>query len=386
MTESRALMAGKKGLVMGVANERSLAWGIARSLAEHGAELALTYQGEALEKRVRPLADQVGSKLVLPCDVTDEAGLDAVFDTLKKEWGKIDFLIHAIAYSDKNELSGMYVDTSRDNFMMTMDISVYSFTAVARRAAALMDSAEFKEELAAVRALPLVDHEKSWTLKKRLLELLFSDVKARGGDLEFSAWRAQMGEPLERHATFDALSEHFLTERRFWPGEWPEDFKNPRSDVVAWFREELQDNLHAIYTSDPESIKLLETGEISVAAWGILPNVYRHLGPDSKYQFIMPAPRFLADIPVSIVKGRSDAQRAAAIKFVDFMLSPESQTTMASIAGTIPANPKAEAPEKLKSIIPPMPIQDVYHMDWSAVNANYSKWEERWMREVQVRR
>lgn len=148
----------------------------------------------------------------------------------------------------------------------------------------------------------------------------------------------------------------------------------------------LKDNLHAVYKSDPESIKLLETGEISVAAWGILPNVYRHLGPDSKYQFIMPAPRFLADIPVSIVKGRSPAQRAAAIKFVNFMLSPESQTTMASIAGTIPANPKAEVPEKLKSIIPPMPVKDVYQMDWSVVNENYSKWEERWMREVQVRR
>lgn len=132
------LMSGKRGLVMGVANDRSIAWGIAEKLHMSGAELAFTYQGEALEKRVRPLADQTGSKLVLPCDVTDEAGLDAVFDTLKKEWGKIDFLIHAIAYSDKNELSGMYVNTSRDNFMTTMDISVYSFTAVARRAAELM--------------------------------------------------------------------------------------------------------------------------------------------------------------------------------------------------------------------------------------------------------
>jgi len=133
------LMSGKRGLVMGVANDRSIAWGIAEKLHQSGAELAFTYQGDALEKRVRPLADKVGSKLVMPCDVTDEAGLDAVFETLKKEWGKIDFLIHAIAYSDKNELTGMYVDTSRDNFMMTMDISVYSFTAVARRAAALMN-------------------------------------------------------------------------------------------------------------------------------------------------------------------------------------------------------------------------------------------------------
>ena len=133
------LMSGKRGLVMGVANDRSIAWGIAEKLHQSGAELAFTYQGEALEKRVRPLADKVGSKLVLPCDVSDEAGLDAVFDTIKKEWGGLDFLIHAIAYSDKNELSGMYVDTSRDNFSRTMDISVYSFTAVARRAAALMN-------------------------------------------------------------------------------------------------------------------------------------------------------------------------------------------------------------------------------------------------------
>lgn len=149
---------------------------------------------------------------------------------------------------------------------------------------------------------------------------------------------------------------------------------------------ELKDNIHAIYKSDPESIKLLETGEISVAAWGILPNVYRHLGPDSKYVFVMPAPRFLADIPVSIVKGRSAAQTAAAKKFVDFMLRPDSQATMASIAGTIPANAKAEVPEKLKTVIPSIPVQEVYQMDWSAVNAQYSKWEERWMREVQVRR
>jgi len=149
---------------------------------------------------------------------------------------------------------------------------------------------------------------------------------------------------------------------------------------------ELKNNIHAIYKSDPESIKLLETGEIAVAAWGILPNVYRHLGPDSKYVFVMPAPRFLAEIPVSIVKGRSPAQTAAAKKFVDFMLRPDSQTTMASIAGTIPANAKAAVPEKLKTVIPAIPVPDVYKMDWSVVNANYSKWEERWMREVQVRR
>ncbi len=149
---------------------------------------------------------------------------------------------------------------------------------------------------------------------------------------------------------------------------------------------ELKDNLRAIYKTDPESIKLLETGEIAVAGWGILPNVYRHLGPDTKYEFVMPAPRFLATIPVSIVGGRGDEQREAAEKFVNLMLAPESQTIMASIAGTIPANPSAAAPEKLKAMIPPLPVTDVYSVDWTLVNAQYPKWEERWMKEVQVRR
>ncbi|TVQ85307.1 MAG: enoyl-[acyl-carrier-protein] reductase FabI [Micavibrio sp.] len=132
------IMAGKRGLIMGVANDRSIAWGIAEKAYMNGAELAFTYQGDALKKRVVPLAEKAGSNLVLPCDVTDEAGLDAVFDAIKKEWGGLDFLVHAIAYSDKNELSGLYLDTSRDNFLRTMDISVYSFTSVARRAAPLM--------------------------------------------------------------------------------------------------------------------------------------------------------------------------------------------------------------------------------------------------------
>jgi putative spermidine/putrescine transport system substrate-binding protein len=147
----------------------------------------------------------------------------------------------------------------------------------------------------------------------------------------------------------------------------------------------LKDNLHAVYKTDPESIKLLETGEISVAGWGILPNVYAHLGPDSKYQFVMPAPRFLATIPVSIVKGRGADQEAAAEKFVDFMLEPSSQTVMTTIAGTLPSNPKADAPEKLKSIIPALPVPDVYNIDWSVVNSNFSAWQDRWAKEVQVR-
>lgn len=123
---------------MGVANDRSIAWGIAQAARAQGAELAFTYQGEALEKRVRPLAETVGSSLVLPCDVSDEASIDAVFDTLAKTWGKIDFLVHAIGFSDKEELRGRYADTSLQNFQNTMHISVFSFTSVARRAAALM--------------------------------------------------------------------------------------------------------------------------------------------------------------------------------------------------------------------------------------------------------
>ena len=133
------VMTGKRGLIMGVANDRSIAWGIAAKLAEQGAELAFTFQGEALEKRVRPLAASVNSDLVLPCDVTDEASVDIVFSTLADKWGKLDFVLHAIAYSDKEELKGQYVDTSRGNFQRTMDISVYSFTHIAQKATTMMN-------------------------------------------------------------------------------------------------------------------------------------------------------------------------------------------------------------------------------------------------------
>ena len=132
------LMQGKKGLIMGVANDRSIGWGIAAAAAAQGADLAFTFQGDALKKRVEPLAQSVGSDLVLPCDVTDEDSVEAVFSTLQEKWGKLDFLVHAIAYSDKEELKGGYVDTTRENFRRTMDISVYSFTAIARRAAEMM--------------------------------------------------------------------------------------------------------------------------------------------------------------------------------------------------------------------------------------------------------
>ena len=132
------LMAGKRGLIMGLANDKSIAWGIAKACADHGAELAFSYQGEALKKRVEPLAAQVGATELVECDVSDPASLDALFVHLKKVWGKLDFVVHAIGFSDKNELRGRYVDTSAANFQMTMDISVYSFTAVCQRAAAMM--------------------------------------------------------------------------------------------------------------------------------------------------------------------------------------------------------------------------------------------------------
>ncbi|WP_042703613.1 enoyl-ACP reductase FabI [Azospirillum sp. B506] len=138
MSNPMPLMAGKRGLIMGVANDRSIAWGIASTLAQHGAELAFTYQGDALLKRVKPLAEQVGAKLVLPCDVTDEASIDATFAAIEQDWGGLDFVVHAIAFSDKNELDGLYLDTTRANFLRTMDISCYSFTAVAQRAVPLM--------------------------------------------------------------------------------------------------------------------------------------------------------------------------------------------------------------------------------------------------------
>lgn len=132
------LMTGKRGLIMGVANDHSIAWGIAKALFDQGAELAFTYQGEAFGKRVEPLAESVGSSILIPCDVEDIATVDAVFERLQREWGKIDFLVHAIAFSDKNELKGKYANTSRENFSRTMLISCFSFTEIAKRAAALM--------------------------------------------------------------------------------------------------------------------------------------------------------------------------------------------------------------------------------------------------------
>jgi enoyl-[acyl-carrier protein] reductase I len=138
MAGGQGLMAGKRGLILGVANNRSIAWGIAKACADHGAEIALTYQGEAFKKRVEPLAAELGAHVAGHCDVTDPASLDAVFDNVAKKFGRLDFLVHAIAFSDKEELDGRYIETTRDNFLRTMDISVFSFTTVAKRAEPLM--------------------------------------------------------------------------------------------------------------------------------------------------------------------------------------------------------------------------------------------------------
>jgi enoyl-[acyl-carrier protein] reductase I len=138
MAAATGLLAGKRGLIMGVANNRSIAWGIAKACSDAGAELALTYQGDAFRKRVEPLAAELGAHIAGDCDVTDMASVDAVFADLEAKWGKLDFLVHAIAFSDKDELDGRYIDTSRDNFLRSMDISVYSFTAIAQRAEKLM--------------------------------------------------------------------------------------------------------------------------------------------------------------------------------------------------------------------------------------------------------
>src|SRR5262245_22807415 len=132
MTATTTLLAGKRGLIMGVANDHSIAWGIAKVLAANGADLAFTYQGEAFGRRVKPLADSVGAKRLIPCDVEDLASVDGVFATLDREWGGIDFLVHAIAFSDKNELKGRYADTTRENFARTMMISCFSFTEIAK--------------------------------------------------------------------------------------------------------------------------------------------------------------------------------------------------------------------------------------------------------------
>jgi enoyl-[acyl-carrier protein] reductase I len=163
-------MQGKRGLIMGLANERSLAWGISTKLREAGAELAFSYQGEALERRVRPLAEQLGSDLLIDCDVSDMAALDKTFAELAERWPTIDFVVHAIGFSDKNELRGKYVDTSLDNFLLTMNISAYSFVAVAKRARAMMPNGGSLLTLSYYGAEKVIPHYNVMGVAKAALE------------------------------------------------------------------------------------------------------------------------------------------------------------------------------------------------------------------------
>jgi enoyl-[acyl-carrier protein] reductase I len=163
-------MSGKRGLIMGLANDKSLAWGIARKLAEQGAELAFSYQGEALQKRVGPLAQQLGSDFLIECDVSDMADLDRAFEALKARWETLDFVVHAIGFSDKNELRGKYVDTSLENFLLSMNVSAYSFTAVARRARAMMPDGGSLLTLSYYGAEKVIPHYNVMGLAKAALE------------------------------------------------------------------------------------------------------------------------------------------------------------------------------------------------------------------------
>ena len=220
------LLAARKGLVMGVANDRSLAWGIARAANAHGAELAFTYQGETLEKRVRPLAESVGSSLVLPCDVTDESSVETTFAAVADHWGGLDFVIHAIAYSDKEELKGQYLDTSRENFLNTLDISCYSFTAICRRASALLNEGGSLITLTYAGAERVVPHYNVMGVAKAALEAsvryLAVDLGGRGirvnaisagpiktlaasgiGDFRYILKWNEYNAPLKRNITID---------------------------------------------------------------------------------------------------------------------------------------------------------------------------------------
>lgn len=170
MSVTSGLMAGKRGIIMGVANNRSIAWGIAKACADAGAEIALTYQGEALKKRVAPLAEELGAIVAGECDVTDPASIDAVFANVEKKWGKIDFLVHGIAFSDKDELTGRYVETTADNFRKTMDISVYSFTAVAQRAEKIMNDGGSMVTLTYYGAEKVMPHYNVMGVAKAALE------------------------------------------------------------------------------------------------------------------------------------------------------------------------------------------------------------------------
>lgn len=228
-----SLMAGKKGLIMGVANDRSIAWGIAKTAHAHGAELAFTYQGDALEKRVRPLAEEIGSDIVLPCDVTDEASVEATFKAIEEKWGKLDFVVHAIAFSDKSELDGLYLNTTRANFLKTMDISVYSFTSVAQKAVPLMKEGGSLLTLTYYGAERVMPHYNVMGVAKAALEAsvryLATDLGAQGirvnaisagpiktlaasgiGDFRYILKWNELNSPLKRNVTIEDVGNSGL--------------------------------------------------------------------------------------------------------------------------------------------------------------------------------
>lgn len=220
------LMAGKRGLIMGVANDRSIAWGIARALAAQGAEIAFTYQGETLEKRVRPLVESIGADILLPCDVTDEASIDAAFAALEQRWGRMDFLVHAIGFADKQFLRGRYMDTPREAFLQALDISCYSFVSVGRRAAALMPEGGSLLTLSYLGAERVTPHYNVMGVAKAALEAsvryMAVDVGGQGirvnaisagpiktlaasgiGDFRYILKWNQYNAPLKRNVTID---------------------------------------------------------------------------------------------------------------------------------------------------------------------------------------
>jgi enoyl-[acyl-carrier protein] reductase I len=182
MSDVKGLMTGKRGLIMGVANDRSIAWGIAKAVAAQGGEMAFTYQGEALERRVKPLAASIGADIVIPCDVTDDASIDATFATLKQRWGSLDFVVHAIAFSDKEELKGKYVDTTRGNFARTLDISCFSFAAVAKRAKDMMPNGGSLVTLTYLGAERVMPHYNVMGVAKAALECSVRYLAADLGD------------------------------------------------------------------------------------------------------------------------------------------------------------------------------------------------------------
>ena len=183
------LLEGKRGLIMGVANRKSIAWGIARACADHGAELAISYQGEAFRKRVGPLAESLGNAELIECDVGSDSSIDSLFEKIRSKWGRLDFLVHAIGYSDKNELRGRYVDTSRDNFSVSMDISVYSFTAVARRAEGLMKNGGSMLTLTYYGAEKVMPHYNVMGVAKAALEasIMYLAADLGGGGIRVNA-------------------------------------------------------------------------------------------------------------------------------------------------------------------------------------------------------